>query len=209
MPSWQVHVRLGHLSLVVLVLLGCGRKAKPLPPPPPPSDAGVRIVYQSGDPEAIRTPEELLRATSSLEWSVGLSHPIGLLNYVPVDTHPDYCKDGQKLLEKLSSDVAADPTTAPPCSAQLAGDKVELELKCTLEITGECPYVYRATIWSELDREKPGRYRLLATAWLQETVCAGPSKGNQAEADPNIAINITVGKKFRAVLDPCRQGEQP
>ena len=199
------------MSLAAFVLLGCSDKGKPPPPPPPRSDAGVNnIIYQSGDPEAIRTPRELLAATSSLEWSVGLSQPIGLLSYRPVDSHPAYCKEGRLVLEELRTRIEADTTAKTRCTPRIVANREELEVQCTLNINGECPYLYRATIWSENDRAVFGRYRVLATAWLQETMCGDSTiKDQVASADPNIAINITVGTKLRAVLDPCRQGTPP
>lgn len=183
----------------MLGLFACTEKQRQLPKAV--DDAGVSIL-QSGDPEVKRNPKEVLQAFEKLDWSIGLSRPLALLDYKPDPSHPAFCQDGRALLTELQKRV--DP--ASKCKADLApAPNDELDLQCDIVIEGECPYLYRATLWTELDRAVPHRYRLLGTAWLQETVCANVDHGKRAEPDPNFLVHIQIGKSFRALIDQCRQ----
>jgi hypothetical protein len=185
-------------------LLACSEKQKPLPPAV--DDAGVSSL-QSSDPAVRGKPEDVLKAFEKLDWSVGLSRPLMLLEYTPTTGHPPFCNNGAELLKELSTRVGAD--TASKCSVQSSALADEVEVRCPIEVPGFCMYVYRATLWTELDRANEKKYRLLATAWLNQTVCADNNAGKIVKPDPNFLFHIQIGKSFRSLLDQCRQGTPP
>lgn len=191
---------------MALALVACNDKAQRRLPPPV-DDAGLSILQS--DPALKRKPVDVLKAFEQLDWSVGrLSPPLQLLEYTRDPSHPPFCHDGGLLLDELHRRVDAD--TASNCTARRSAETQELEVQCRIEIEGECPHLYRTTLWAELDREVENKYRLLAVAWLQETVCRGPHKGKRANVDPEFVPHVRIGKSFKSLLDQCRQsGTQP
>lgn len=191
-------------SLVVGAVLGlfACRNTTERRLPQPIDDAGTSIL-QHGDPEIRRKPVRVLEAFEKLDWSVGLSRPLDLLEYKPNPAHPPFCREGGALLDELRARIEGD--AASPCSVRRSAEAQELELQCRIEIEGECLYLYRATLWTEVDRAIEHEYRLLGTAWLQETVCKGPDKGKRAGADPDFTFHVRIGKSFRSLIDQCRQ----
>ncbi|HUS26862.1 MAG TPA: hypothetical protein VMZ53_00080 [Kofleriaceae bacterium] len=182
-----------------MLLLACsGKRDKPRADI---DDAGGgSTILQHGDPELSRKPEEAVKAVDALVWSIGISQPLMLLEHTPTANQPPFCQDGKALLNKLFDDIKAD--TASQCTPSMSAQTDELAIQCRLNIAGECTYFYRATLWTEWDRAIDHKYRLLGTAWLQESFCGDARK--RADADPNLLFRVQIGKSFRALVDQCR-----
>lgn len=190
-------MRIWMMVVGAIGLLACGEKRRELPKAA--DDAGVDIKQSS----SAAKPQEVVKVLQQLEWTVGLTRPLMLLEYTSASGHPVFCSKGPELLKHIASTIGDDATK--PCRAQLVTSPDEVSVRCEIPVPGLCTHVYRATLWTELDRMNEAKYRLYATAWLNQVVCADNNNGQNTGVDPGVLFHVGLGNSFRSLLDQCRQ----